>query len=123
MTTAVLLAIIVLAGTSGDLSVSRAMKGVGSQEDLTHPSHWGRVLGRAFRQPWLWAGIAFMTLSFFTFLALLSREDISFAIPATALSYVVGALGSRFLLGERVSVKRWIGVILVGTGVALASLG
>lgn len=121
--TAVLLAIIVCAGTSGDLSLSRAMKHVGRFEDLTHPRHWPTVLGRAFCQPWLWIGIAFMTVSFFTFLALLSREEISFAIPATALSYVAGALGARFLLGERVSLRRWAGVILVCLGVALASLG
>ncbi len=123
MMTAILLVIIVCAGTSGDLSWSRAMKRVGSTEDLTHPRHWGRVLGRAFCQPWLWIGIAFMTVSFFTFLALLSREDISFAVPATALSYVVGALGARFLLGEKISARRWAGVILVCLGVALASLG
>jgi drug/metabolite transporter (DMT)-like permease len=121
--TAILLAIIVCAGTSGDLSLSRAMKHVGSFEDLTHPRHWGTVLRRAFHQPWLWIGIAFMTVSFYTFLTLLSREAISFAVPATALSYVAGALGARFLLGERVSLRRWAGVILVCLGVALASLG
>jgi drug/metabolite transporter (DMT)-like permease len=64
-----------------------------------------------------------MTVSFYTFLTLLSREAISFAVPATALSYVAGALGARFLLGERVSLRRWAGVILVCLGVALASLG
>lgn len=123
MTTAILLTIIVLAGTSGDLSWSRAMKGIGSSEDLTHPRHWPRIISLGFRQPFLWLGVAFMTVSFFTFLALLSREPISFAIPATALSYVVGALGARFLLHEKISPRRWAGVILVCLGVALASLG
>jgi drug/metabolite transporter (DMT)-like permease len=52
---------------------------------------------------------------------LLSWADVSFAIPATALSYVVGALGARFLLHERVTGARWAGVALVCLGVALLS--
>jgi uncharacterized membrane protein len=123
MTTAILLAIIVLSGTLGDLAVARAMKGIGSTGDLTHPRHWPHVLGSALRHPWFYVAIALMTLSFFTLLALLSREAISFAIPATAISYAAGALGARFLLGERVTAKRWAGVMLVCLGVLLASIG
>jgi drug/metabolite transporter (DMT)-like permease len=81
------------------------------------------MLGRVVRQPWFWSGIALMTVSFFALLALLAREELSVAVPATALSYVVGTLGAKFLLGERVSPMRWFGVLLVCVGVALASLG
>lgn len=123
MTTAVLLAIIVLSGTLGDLAIARAMKGIGAADDLTHPRHWPQVLAAAFRHPWFYIAVSLMTLSFFTLLALLSREAISFAIPATAISYAAGVLGARFLLGERVTVKRWAGVMLVCLGVLLASIG
>jgi drug/metabolite transporter (DMT)-like permease len=123
MTTAILLAIVVVAGTCGDLSIARAMRGVGGKADLTHPRHWPQVLQSAIFQPWFYVAVGLMTLSFFTFLALLSREAISFAVPATATSYAVGALGARFLLGERVSTKRWAGVALVCLGVLLASIG
>jgi drug/metabolite transporter (DMT)-like permease len=48
---------------------------------------------------------------------------VSFVIPASALSYAVGALGAKFLLGERVNGLRWVGVLLVCLGVALAWAG
>jgi drug/metabolite transporter (DMT)-like permease len=44
-------------------------------------------------------------------------------VPATALSYAVGTLGARFVLGERVTLVRWAGVALVCAGVALAWAG
>jgi drug/metabolite transporter (DMT)-like permease len=50
---------------------------------------------------------------------LLSFEAVSFVVPVTALSYLVGALGGTFFLGERVSRQRWLGIMLVCIGVAL----
>jgi drug/metabolite transporter (DMT)-like permease len=40
-------------------------------------------------------------------------------VPATALGFVVDALGARFFLGKLVHWKRWLGVILVAVGVLL----
>ena len=118
----VLLAIIVLGGTAGDLCVSRAMKHIGEVKNFT-PRHLLGVMLRSFRVGWMWLGLALMTVAFFSLLAILSWENVSFVVPATALSYAVGALGARFLLGERVSAKRWSGVLLVCFGVALVWLG
>jgi len=53
---------------------------------------------------------------------LLSWADVSFVVPATALSYVSGALGAKFLLNEHVATARWAGVLLVCLGVTLISL-
>ncbi len=118
----VFLAMIVLSGTAGDLCVSRAMKHIGEVKKFT-PRHLLGVLLRAFRVGWMWLGLALMTVAFFSLLAILSWENVSFVVPATALNYAVGALGARFLLGERVSAKRWGGVLLVCCGVALVWLG
>ena len=62
---------------------------------------------------------AMMTVAFFSLLALLAIENVSFVVPVTALSYAAGALGGTFFLGERVSLRRWIGVLLVCLGVTL----
>ena len=64
-------------------------------------------------------GIGLMALAFFSFITLLSWAEISFVAPATAANYIAGALGSKFLLKERVSKMRWAGVLLVAVGVAL----
>lgn len=115
------IAIVVLAGTAGDLAVSHAMKQIGDVHPLT-PLTIFRSLSRAFRMGWLWIGIALMTTGFFSLLALLSWADVSLVVPATALSYVTGALGAKFLLKEHVAPVRWAGVLLVCFGVVLISL-
>jgi len=119
--TALFIAIVVVAGQLGDLALSRAMKTIGEVKRFT-PANLLRVLGRAFRIKWMWIGIALMTVAFFSLLALLSWANVSLVVPATAASYLVGALGAQFLLGERVNRERWIGVIIVCIGVALVCI-
>ena len=80
------------------------------------------ALMKAFRLASMWIGIALMAVAFFSLLALLSWADASLVVPATALSYVAGAFGAKFILGEKVAAVRWAGVILVCAGVALLSL-
>jgi len=113
---------IVVAGTAGELCVSRAMKQVGEVHDF-RPAEIVKVIGRALRVKWMWIGIGMMTLAFFSLLAVLSIEKVSFVVPVTALSYVAGALGGRFFLGERISPSRWTGIALVCIGVTLVFLG
>jgi len=63
--------------------------------------------------------IVCMAASFFSFLMLLRISDLSFAVPATAASYVVETLLAAWLLKERVDARRWMGALLVACGVAL----
>jgi drug/metabolite transporter (DMT)-like permease len=119
---AILFALIVVAGTGGELCVSRAMKVVGEVKDF-RPLAIARVLLRAMRVGWLWAGISMMALAFFSLLGALSFLNVSFVVPVTALSYVAGACGAVVFLGERVSPQRWAGVCLVAAGVTLVFLG
>lgn len=113
---------VVVAGTAGELCVTRAMKHVGEVHDF-RPSAVARVIFQAMRVPWMWIGVALMALAFFSLLAMLSIENVSFVVPLTALSYAVGALGGIFFLGERVTRRRWAGVLLVCVGVTLVLLG
>lgn len=122
MRTALFIAIVVLASTLGEIAVTHAMKIIGEVHSFT-PRAILSVMARAFRQGWMWAGFALMALSFFALLALLSWEDVSFVIPATAASYAAGALGAKFLLRETVNRTRWIGVLMVSIGVALVWAG
>lgn len=122
MREAVLLFFVVGAGTGGELCVTRAMKHVGEVTDF-RPLALVRVILRAMKVVWMWAGLSMMALAFFSLLAVLSIENVSFVVPVTALSYAAGALGGVVFLGERVSGRRWIGVFLVCVGVTLVWLG
>jgi len=122
MREAFLLFFVVVAGTGGELCVTRAMKHVGEVTDF-RPFALVRVLFCAMKVVWMWVGIAMMAVAFFSLLAVLSIENVSFVVPVTALSYAAGALGGIVFLGERVSRRRWAGVLLVCIGVTLVWFG
>ena len=118
MRTFLFLAIVVLSGTGGDIAVTHAMKRIGEVKRFSPRALLG-LLWRVLQSGWIWLGIALMTVAFFSLLALLSWADVSFVVPATAANYIVGAVGAKFLLKERVSRTRWAGLLLVTAGVAL----
>jgi drug/metabolite transporter (DMT)-like permease len=113
---------IVVFGTVGEIFVSRAMKENGEVKNFL-PVALLAVILRALRVKWMWLGVGMMAVGFFSLLAVFSFANVSFVVPVTALSYVVGALGGRFFLGERVNLQRWIGILLVCAGVTLVLIG
>jgi len=118
----VFLGLLIFGSTGGEIAITRGMKATGEPERL-RPRELLRFLRKALGNGWFWAGIPLMALSFYSLLLLLSWAPISFVIPASALSYVVGTFGAKYILGEEVSVARWTGVVLVCAGVALVALG
>ena len=122
MREALLLFFVVASGTGGEICVTRAMKRVGEVTDF-RPLAIVRVILRAMKVPWMWVGISMMALAFFSLLAVLSIENVSFVVPVTALNYAAGAFGGKFFLGERVTPRRWAGVLIVCLGVTLVWLG
>ena len=118
----ILFFLVVVFGTFGEICVSRAMKETGEVTNF-RPFALVRVVLDAMRVKWMWIGIGMMTIGFFSLLAMLSAENVSFVVPVTALGYVVGAIGGKFFLGEQVSVQRWIGILLVCVGVTLVLIG
>jgi len=119
---AITLIVLLLSGTGGDICVAHAMKLLGEVRSFA-PMEILRFLERAFRQGWMWIGIAQLALAFCCLLALLSWEAVSWVVPAMALSYVTGALGGKYFLGERLTPLRWAGIGLVTLGVGLVCLG
>lgn len=120
--TAATLAIFVLSGSAGELAVTHGMKNAGAPDHL-RIQQVVSFLGRAFRNGWFWVGVPLMALSFYLLMVLLSWEPISLVIPASALSYVIGTLGAKYILKEDVNGVRWAGVLLVCIGVAVVAAG
>ena len=108
-----LLAVIVASTVAGDLLQSRGMKiaGGGAAPGL------GRVLGLIVFRRDLALSIFCMAVSFFAFLALVQTQPISFAVPASAGSFVAETILARFLLRERVASRRALGALLVAAGI------
>ena len=94
-----------------------------SLEMKRHPESSVRsTAGGLLRRPRLLLSVLCMAISFFSFMALLSVSDLSFAVPATAASYVVETGLAKWLLRERVDSRRWAGTMLVACGVALLAV-
>lgn len=65
-------------------------------------------------------GYVCYAVAFVSLMGLLSVAELTVAVPATALSFVIDTLGARFILHEHIPWKRWIGVLCVSAGVLLA---
>lgn len=122
MVALILYCLIIGAGTGGELCIARGMKLVGEVKDFRPVALLG-LIPRVLRVPWMWAGVGLMTAAFFSLLAVLSRQNVSLVVPVTALSYGAGAIGGKVFLNEKVTPRRWAGVILVCVGVTLVIMG
>ena len=117
----ILLALIVGPGTVGDLLTTAGMKQHGEVNDFSARG-MARLLWHLSRNPYIIIGIVAMAISFFALMDLLSIAKLSFAVPATASSYLVETALAKYLLKEEVGWKRWAGASLVAIGVMLISL-
>jgi uncharacterized membrane protein len=122
MLTVLLLFVLICGSTGGEIAISYGAKTTGEPERL-RPWEMLVFIGRVISNGWLLLGIPLLAVSFFALLILLSWRPLSFVIPLSALSFVTGTLGAKYILKENVSTARWMGVMLVCAGVALVALG
>ncbi|BDV42471.1 membrane protein [Geotalea uraniireducens] len=116
--TLIIMILAVSAGTVGDILLAKGMKELG---DISAMNLRGimNVALQALTTPKLIIGTAMLAIFFFLWLAVLSWEDLSVALPMQALNYVLVAFLSQWFLGETVTPMRWTGTILVCVGVML----
>ncbi|MEK6324377.1 MAG: EamA family transporter [Acidobacteriota bacterium] len=121
MMTALLIALVVLGGSAGDVFITKGMKQLGEISTL----HFGtllRIAWRAITNRYVLIGVLFMAVSYFSFLGALRLADLSLVLPATSISFVITTIAARLFLKETISATRWAGILLVCVGVALISI-
>ena len=116
--TAIVMLIAVIAGTIGDIFLARGMKELG---DISAMNLKGilNVALQALTSPKLMLGTAMLAIFFFLWLAVLSWEDLSVALPMQALNYILVAFLSQYFLHEVVTPLRWAGTVMVAIGVIM----
>ena len=119
--TALLLALVVIPGTIGDVLNSAGMKRQGELSDWTAGGLL-RFCIDVLHNPYVLIGLPAMAISFFALMALLSTTALSFAIPATASSYILETALARYVLKEKVTWHRWAGILLVAIGITLLAV-
>lgn len=116
-----LIAVIVVTTTVGEICQAMGMRRHGEIRDF-RPGALRRAMALLARNGFVIASVVAMAVSFFAYLGLLTLTDLSFAVPATAVTYVIETVLARYILHERVNWLRWLGAALVVCGVALVSL-
>jgi drug/metabolite transporter (DMT)-like permease len=117
----VLIIVIVVCNAAGDLLNSTGMKRHGEVKDF-RPGGLQRLVRSLVRNVYVVSGIVMMGIAFFALISLLSISELSFAVPATASSYLIETILAKYVLGEHINRTRWIGAALVASGVALLDL-
>lgn len=117
----ILVGIIAICNTIGDVLNTAGMKRQGEVEELA-PRKLVHMVARIFHNPLVLGGLGALAVSFFALLSLLSIANVSFAVPATSISYLLETLLAKYILKEQVKWRRWLAAFLVACGVALLSI-
>jgi drug/metabolite transporter (DMT)-like permease len=117
----ILVIIIVVCNAGGDLLNSKGMKRHGEVHDF-RPGGIARLVRKLVRNFHVVAGIVLMAIAFFALISLLSIADLSFAVPATASSYIIETVLAKYVLREHISGLRWLGAAFVAIGVSILDL-
>lgn len=118
--TLVVMLIAISAGAVGDIFLTQGMKSTGDISAMNLRQIFDMAL-KALSNWRLILGTALQAVYFGLWLAVLSWEDLSVALPLQALSYLVVAFLAQWFLGENVSGMRWAGICLICAGVALVT--
>jgi len=78
---------------------------------------------RGMMTPQVIGGTALMATYFGLYMVALRWADLSFVLPLTALTYLLGAILAKYYLGENVTSVRWVGAIIITLGVIVVGFG
>ena len=115
--TLVMVLAMVVCANVGDLLLKRGMSSIGAVQ-FTFDG-----LSRAFRltvvNPTIWMAIFFLLGFLICYMTVLSWADYSYVMPAGAFGYAVLTFLAVTFLHESVSMRRWVGVLIICVGVML----
>jgi drug/metabolite transporter (DMT)-like permease len=83
--------------------------------------NWTGEFGRMAVEPHFIAGVACYGVSLIVWIIGLSRVPVSMAYPLLSLGYVINAVAAHYLLGEAVTLGRWLGIGFIVVGVWLVA--
>jgi drug/metabolite transporter (DMT)-like permease len=82
---------------------------------------WLDQFGRMALEPHIAGGILCYAVSVVVWVIGLSRVPVSIAYPMLSLGYVLNAIAAHYLLGEAVTLQRWLGIGFIIIGVWLVA--
>jgi len=95
---------------------------IGSELNILDLSSLPAFLTGAISSPFLWIGFLLVLSTFAIWSTILSKIDLSVAVPIASFSYILVPVTSIIFLHEKVALLRWVGIIFILTGVIFVSL-
>jgi drug/metabolite transporter (DMT)-like permease len=114
--THLLISLMVIFGPLGDVLLSKGMRRIGALTSWA-PAGLLRFFHASFASSTVWLGIGSLFSFFIAYILVLSWADYSYVQPASSVAYGVVALLGYFLLRERVTAMRWVGIAVICLGV------
>jgi multidrug transporter EmrE-like cation transporter len=105
----------------GQLVIKWQVMGAGAFPDSPAGKLW--FLARLFLNPWIITALAAALLAALSWMAAMTKLDLSHAYPFTSLSFVLLTLVSGWLFHEPVTGAKIAGIALICAGIAIGSQG
>lgn len=115
--TLVVVLMMVVCANLGDLMLKRGMLQIGAVQ-ISGTGVW-RALLSTIHNGTIWLGILFLLGFTFCYMTAVSWADYSYVMPAGAFGYAIQTMLAVMILHEGVTTQRWVGVVLIVTGVLL----
>ena len=109
--------LMVVCANLGDLMLKRGMLQIGAVQ-ITWAGI-GHALLSTIHNGTIWLGILFLIGFTLCYMTAVSWADYSYVMPAGAFGYALQTMLAVLVLHEVVNAQRWIGVVLIVTGVLL----
>jgi uncharacterized membrane protein len=109
--------LMVVCANLGDLLLKRGMLQIGAVQ-ISAPGLWHALLA-TIHNGTIWLAILFLLGFTLCYMTAVSWADYSYVMPAGAFGYALQTLLAVLILHEAVNAQRWIGVVLIVTGVLL----
>lgn len=105
----------------GQLVIKWQVAGAGTFPENPADKLW--FLARLLMNPWIVSALAAALLAALSWMAAMTKLDLSHAYPFTSLSFVLVALASAWLLHEPLTAPKIAGIALICLGIAVGSQG
>ncbi len=102
----------------GVVFLSKGLKQIGEVKQVNAAEIW-RAVKTGSTNANILLGVALEAAFFAALLVLLSRSDVSFIWPLTAMGFALTTLTAKYLLHEEIPPMRWMGVLLIMLGAGL----
>lgn len=113
-----LIGLSIITGVVGQTAIKMGVSRPGTAENADGLAGLIKMIAGS---PLVLLGLFLYGLGALSWIAALTRLDLSVAYPFLALNFVLVALSSWLILGERVPLLRWLGILVICGGILLVA--